>query len=54
MAKKVSAENKIHNSGTIQVQRQVQYVPSQGRNFVEPKTRAGRRKISWEKELCMR
>jgi integrase len=33
------------NSGTIQVQRQVQYVPGQGRNFVEPKTRASRRKI---------
>jgi integrase len=32
-------------SGTIQVQRQVQYVPGQGRSFQEPKTRAGRRKI---------
>ena len=33
------------NSGTIQVQRQVQYVPGQGRSFIDPKTRAGRRKI---------
>jgi len=33
------------NSGTIQVQRQVQYVPGQGRSFQEPKTRAGRRTI---------
>ncbi|MFC2054650.1 site-specific integrase [Chloroflexota bacterium] len=33
------------NCGTIQVQRQVQYVPGQGRSFQEPKTRAGRRTI---------
>ena len=34
------------DKGTIQVQRQVQYVPGQGRVFQDPKTRAGRRKIS--------
>ncbi len=33
------------NSGTLHIQRQVQRVNGQGRNFVEPKTRSGRRTI---------
>jgi len=33
------------NSGSLQVQRQVQRVPQQGWSFLEPKSRAGRRTI---------
>ena len=33
------------NSGTLQVQRQMQRVPHQGWSFLEPKTRSGRRTI---------
>ena len=38
------------NKGTLKVQRQVQRVPGQGRKFVSPKTRAGRRTITLGRE----